>query len=69
MSSGLKIHWPELVGLPAQESINRILSDRPDLVSVLSIPQGSMVTCDYREDRVRVYIDSNGIVVRAPTIG
>jgi hypothetical protein len=61
MSSGLKTHWPELVGLPAQESINRIRIDRPDIVHVEIIPDGSVETDDIREDRVRVYVDSNGM--------
>ena len=37
--------------------------------NVVAIPEGSIVTADYRTDRVRVFVDANGIVRSAPTVG
>ena len=34
-----------------------------------TVPEGSIVTMDYRLDRVRVYVDGAGKVVRAPSFG
>lgn len=38
-------------------------------LNVLKIPEDSIVTCDLRMDRVRVFYDKNGSVSSAPTIG
>lgn len=48
-----KTAWPELVGTDADEATSRIVAERPEL-KVNSMPEDSMVTMDYREDRVRV---------------
>ena len=36
---------------------------------VVIVPYGSVVTADYRTDRVRIYVDVEGIVVETPRIG
>jgi hypothetical protein len=33
------------------------------------VPENSMVTMDFREDRVRIFVDGEGKVVSAPTLG
>jgi len=33
------------------------------------VPPGSMVTMDYRTDRVRVHVDQQGKVAQQPTVG
>ena len=33
------------------------------------LPQDAIVTEDYREDRVRIFVDTNGKVVKQPQIG
>ena len=38
-------------------------------LNVHIVPDGSMVTADYRLDRVRIYVDENGKVVGVPKIG
>ncbi|CAF3789412.1 unnamed protein product [Rotaria magnacalcarata] len=37
--------------------------------NVVIVKQESPITLDYRTDRVRVFVDANGIVVTTPTIG
>ena len=36
---------------------------------VEKLPEGSMVTMDYREDRVRVFVDAADVVVGVPHVG
>lgn len=33
------------------------------------MPEGSMVTRDYRIDRVRIFVDAHGVVARVPRTG
>ena len=33
------------------------------------LPEDAMMTMDYREDRVRIFVDADGNVVRQPTKG
>eukprot|EP00339_Tiarina_fusa_P016542 CAMPEP_0117016380 /NCGR_PEP_ID=MMETSP0472-20121206/12920_1 /TAXON_ID=693140 ORGANISM="Tiarina fusus, Strain LIS" /NCGR_SAMPLE_ID=MMETSP0472 /ASSEMBLY_ACC=CAM_ASM_000603 /LENGTH=68 /DNA_ID=CAMNT_0004720411 /DNA_START=289 /DNA_END=495 /DNA_ORIENTATION=- len=61
--------WPELVGMTGQDAQATLRTEHPDW-TIQVIPDGSMVTMDYREDRVRIFVDANdGKVVKAPTIG
>mmetsp|Transcript_6980 Transcript_6980/g.10647 ORF Transcript_6980/g.10647 Transcript_6980/m.10647 type:complete len:131 (+) Transcript_6980:80-472(+) len=64
-----KIKWPELVGVDGKEAKAKIEKERPDLKLVATIPSGYMVTADYRPDRVRIYLDEDGKVARAPQTG
>ncbi len=61
--------WPELVGKTGEEAKEVILNSGAGVDDVQIIPDGSMVTMDYRQDRVRIFVDANGIVVRAPMVG
>ncbi|CAD8098956.1 unnamed protein product [Paramecium primaurelia] len=63
-----KQSWPECVGKTADEAKQIILADNAEL-NVQLLPQNSMVTMDYRTNRVRVFHDENGIVKQAPHIG
>ncbi|CAD8090651.1 unnamed protein product [Paramecium sonneborni] len=51
-----KQQWPECVGKTAEK-----------LMQLL--PYNSMVTMDYRMDRVRVLHDGNGVVQQIPHVG
>jgi hypothetical protein len=62
-----KDQWPELVGKPVDEAVAAIKKDSPGL-NVISVPQGGMVTMDYRLDRVRVF-HKDGAVSGAPRLG
>ncbi|KAL6063209.1 Potato proteinase inhibitor type I family protein [Balamuthia mandrillaris] len=63
-----KRQWPELVGKPFEEVKAAILKDDSSL-KVVSIPQGAMVTADFREDRVRVYVNKAGKCIKTPRVG
>lgn len=66
--SGERKTWPELVGLPSEEAERRIKEEKPG-INVRIIPPDSMVTMDFRTDRVRIFTDTSGKVSRAPMIG
>jgi hypothetical protein len=61
-----KSSWPELVGMPGRTAVAAIQRERPDLAEVSTLPEDSMVTMDWREDRVRVFVDGAGTVVHPP---
>jgi hypothetical protein len=55
-------------GVDARSALESIQQQRPELKVVL-VPEGSMVTMDYREDRVRIWHDESGKVTRVPRVG
>ena len=62
--------WPEkiltgMTGEDAQKEIN----DADSSLEVQILPEDSMMTMDFREDRVRIMVDANGIVVNQPQKG
>ena len=63
--------WPELVGKPGEEAKEIILATGAAIgvTTVQIVPEDSMVTMDYRTDRVRIFVDSNGKVARTPIVG
>ena len=52
-------------GTVAEATIER---ENPAVDAVIVL-EGSIVTADFRCDRVRVWVDTNGIVTRVPVIG
>jgi hypothetical protein len=69
MATRPKSYWPELVGKLGTEAAETIKAERPDLTEVTIRPKDSMFTMEYREDRVRIFIDTDNKVVSAPTTG
>jgi hypothetical protein len=64
-----KITWPLLVGKNVDYAMQIISEDRPDVL-VVKLPEGSIVTLDFRLDRVRVFYDPVTIrVTSIPMIG
>ncbi|CAL0321139.1 unnamed protein product [Lupinus luteus] len=63
-----KSSWPELVGVQGTEAEATIERENP-LVDAKIVLEGTSVTDDFRCDRVWVWIDTNGIVKKVPTIG
>merc|ERR1712232_595787 len=62
--------WPECAGKEGNECANLILEDSPDLAgNIFLIPPNTLVTEDYRLDRVRIMVDNNNIVVKIPVRG
>ncbi|CAG5130177.1 unnamed protein product [Candidula unifasciata] len=60
--------WPALVGKTFDEAVRLIKQENPDL-NVEKVAEGSMTTMDYRIDRVRVFVNEEGVVVSPPTTG
>ncbi|XP_033743532.1 subtilisin inhibitor CLSI-I-like [Pecten maximus] len=61
-------NWPDCVGKTWQEAEAIIRKEYPN-ISVQVLPDGSMVTMDYRTERVRIFTDETGKIVRVPMIG
>ena len=65
-----RTEWPELVGKPGEEAREVIrATGGPGITTVDIIPEDSMVTQDFRTDRVRIFVDSSGKVARTPRVG
>ena len=60
--------WPECVGMSAEECKALIAKKAPD-VSIQIIPEGFMVTMDFRLDRVRIFVNDDQEVVSIPSRG
>ncbi|XP_016474907.1 subtilisin inhibitor-like [Nicotiana tabacum] len=63
-----KMSWPELVGVTAEEAEKKIKEEKPEL-DIHIIPPNSMVTMDYRLERVRIFVDASGKVAQEPRLG
>lgn len=65
--------WPEkqLVGMTGEEAKVAVLAGSSTLMeaNIHILPHDAMVTMDYREDRVRIFVGDDGKVVRQPKIG
>jgi hypothetical protein len=60
--------FPMLSGMDGEEAKAMLKSEYPSL-SIQLLPENSIVTMDYREDRVRLFVDKGGKVVKVPMIG
>jgi hypothetical protein len=68
MSGSIPSSFPELNGLDGNVARETLQSQYPSL-HVEVLPEDSMVTMDYREDRVRIFVDPSNTVSRTPIIG
>ncbi|KNA21306.1 hypothetical protein SOVF_043920 [Spinacia oleracea] len=68
MSCKGKQRWPELVGNDGKTAALKIESENSS-VHIFILQEGSPVTSDFRCDRVRVFINTRGIVVKTPVVG
>ncbi|CAH2046528.1 unnamed protein product [Thlaspi arvense] len=64
----MKTSWPELVGINGDEAASVIKSDEPSL-EVVVLLGGTPVSMDFVFERVRVWVDSDRIVIRVPRVG
>ena len=63
-----KTEWPELVGKDA-DGAKAVLEEETGK-KVYLVKSGSMVTMDYRTDRIRVFYDAEtGLVTKPPKVG
>lgn len=69
MEANGKSSWPELVGKNVDEAIEIIKQENPAL-TVVKLEDDSMYTCDYLEERVRVFYNTeSNLVTRKPKRG
>ena len=62
--------WPECLGRTGNECKNIIESMAPDVKGrIFIMPPNSMMTMDYRTDRVRVFVNEAGVVEKVPQRG
>ena len=62
--------WPDksLIGMTGEEAKQEIHNVDPSL-QIDIIPEGSMVTMDHRIDRVRIFVNKDGVVADQPHKG
>nr|XP_043634403.1 glu S.griseus protease inhibitor-like [Erigeron canadensis] len=63
-----KSSWPELVGESGEAAAAKIEKQNPR-VDAIVLRDGTPTTTDFRCDRVWVWVDSYGVVIRTPNIG
>ncbi|KAL1547154.1 hypothetical protein AAHA92_23661 [Salvia divinorum] len=63
-----KTSWPELVGKNGDDAAAVVESENRH-VNAIVLKDGTPVTRDFRCDRVWVWVDDHGVVVRAPKVG
>lgn len=60
--------WKKLVGQDGEEVVKQIAAAHPQL-NVVKVHEGHMMTMDFDELRVRVFVDESGKVSRPPKTG
>ncbi|KAG6430789.1 hypothetical protein SASPL_108862 [Salvia splendens] len=63
-----KSSWPELVGVTGDSAVATIEKENPSVDAVVITPDDSYPLAIFC-DRVLVFVDSNGIVEKVPTVG
>ncbi|XP_061357485.1 subtilisin inhibitor CLSI-I-like [Gastrolobium bilobum] len=63
-----KTSWPELVGVTAEEAEKKIKEEMAGVEIRVVLPNYG-VTCDYKTQRVRLYVDESKKVIETPMIG
>jgi len=66
--ASVPVEFPHLLHMNGDDAVNIIKKNHPH-IKVVKLHQSSMVTMDYREDRIRIFVDDNGNVSRPPRIG
>jgi len=61
-------YWPDVVGQTWFEAETRIRKQYPN-ITIQVLPQQTYVQKDFSPDRVQIYIDGEGKVVKPPSIG
>ncbi|KAF6981877.1 hypothetical protein CFC21_000339 [Triticum aestivum] len=63
-----KTEWPELVGKSVEEAKKVILQDKSE-AQIVVLPVGTIVTMEYRIDRVRLFVDCLDKIAQVPRVG
>nr|1YPB_I Chain I, CHYMOTRYPSIN INHIBITOR 2 [Hordeum vulgare] len=64
----MKTEWPELVGKGVAAAKKVILQDKPE-AQIIVLPVGTIVTMEYRIDRVRLFVDKLDNIAQVPRVG
>nr|1YPA_I Chain I, CHYMOTRYPSIN INHIBITOR 2 [Hordeum vulgare] len=64
----MKTEWPELVGKAVAAAKKVILQDKPE-AQIIVLPVGTIVTMEYRIDRVRLFVDKLDNIAQVPRVG
>ena len=57
-----------LINMKGNEAVDIIKKNHPH-INVILVNQNAMMTMDYRQDRIRVFVDDNGNVSKLPRVG
>ncbi|OWF37053.1 Proteinase inhibitor [Mizuhopecten yessoensis] len=60
--------WPELVGVSGEEAV-KVIEKENSLVHAIIVLPGQPIITNFVCSRVWVFVDDDGIVTKAPTIG
>ncbi|KAL7113052.1 hypothetical protein ACP275_04G039200 [Erythranthe tilingii] len=63
-----KNFWPELLGANGDVAAAVVERENPDVIAIVSTNEFP-ATKDFRCDRVWIWVDANGVVLRAPRAG
>jgi hypothetical protein len=64
------LEWPELMGMPAEQAKLWLQKQYgEDTYDIIIVPQNSPVTKDLRLDRIRLFVDDDGVIVEIPRTG
>mmetsp|Transcript_19124 Transcript_19124/g.35689 ORF Transcript_19124/g.35689 Transcript_19124/m.35689 type:complete len:101 (+) Transcript_19124:27-329(+) len=62
--------WPECLGLTGEACFDLIESSvSDDTLDLVIVPEGSILTKDFRKDRVRIFVNGNNVVYAVPGRG
>lgn len=64
-----KQSWPGLVGYKGKDAAHIIEDENHRVVIIVIIVIGTNVSDDFRCDRVRIWVNKRGVVVRVPQVG
>ncbi|KAM0937608.1 putative proteinase inhibitor I13, potato inhibitor I [Dioscorea sansibarensis] len=68
MSCTGKSSWPELLGVEGEQAV-AVIEKENEHVKAIIVEEGSIVTPDFRCDRVWVWVNKEGVVYQVPKIG
>ncbi|CAL8178472.1 unnamed protein product [Prunus armeniaca] len=60
--------WLELVGEDGEVATAKIKQEKPDVHAIVN-PEGTIITQELRCNRVRVWVDENGVITAVPHVG
>jgi hypothetical protein len=69
ISVGERLRWPELVGMPRTDALEFLQQLYGDTYEIVTVPNGGLITKDFRTDRIILYLDETDKVMSVPGVG